>query len=299
MNNNIASILTTAYEIEGLLLVVSRHGNDTPSLVYERIQQAAAKLNEQCKTLTPAPKVNNEPAPTVVAAPAEPEVEEPEVEETTVEEPAVEQAPVPEATIAESPQQVPVEDREPDEDIEFEFIYDDKDEEEDDMEQSQQDDEDMPHSPFSFSNEIEQKVLEDDKDSTFSVVYAQPEPMTPEAPSEIKTTIATPQGDTEEATILIEAYKPAQKKDESIRVDEQLQRNISKDLRSAFSINDRFRFRRELFENDNDVMNNTLDLIESMESAQEAKEYFLNELGWDPNSEEVIDFLNIVCMHFA
>lgn len=285
MNNNIASILTTAYEIEGLLLVVSRHGNDTPSLVYERIQQAAAKLNEQCKTLTPAPEVKNEPAPAPVVEPAPVVAPQPAVQ--------------PEPKVEETAQQVPVEDREPDEDIEFEFVYDDKDEEEDAMEQSQQDDDDMPRSPFSFSNDIEQKVLEEDKENTFSVVYAQPEPMTPEAEAEVKASITTPEGETEEVTMLIEADKPVLENDDPIRVDEQLQRNISKDLRSAFSINDKFRFRRELFENDNDVMNNTLDLIESMESAQEAEEYFINELGWDADSEEVIDFLNIIRKHFA
>ena len=123
--------------------------------------------------------------------------------------------------------------------------------------------------------------------------------MTPEAEPEVKASTTTPEGETEEVTMLIEADKPVLENDDPIRVDEQLQRNISKDLRSAFSINDKFRFRRELFENDNDVMNNTLDLIESMESAQEAEEYFINELGWDADSEEVIDFLNIIRKHFA
>lgn len=286
MNNNIASILTTAYEIEGLLLVVSRHGNETPSLVYERIQQAAAKLNEQCKTLTPA----TEPQPAVVAAPApQPVVEEPApvVEEAPVEqpapvveeEPAVEEAPV----VAEEPQQVPVEDREPDEDIDFEFVYAEDDKQDDEeMEVSQQDDDDLPQSPFSFSSEIEEKVLADD------LHVVMPTPMEPETPAPAV-----------EETVVPAAAVAVEPEQEPIRVDEQLQRHMSKDLRTAFSINDKFRFRRELFENDDYVMNNALDLIMAMESAQEAENYFLNELGWDADSPEVIDFLNIVRKHFA
>lgn len=236
MNNNIASLLTTAYEIEGLLLVVSRHGNDTPSLVYERIKQAAAKLNEQCKELMPPAEAEPAPAHVTETQP----VTEPEVVTHVTE-------------CEDTVQQVPVEDREPDEDIDFEFVYPEDDEP---MQTSEQLDEDEPVAPFSFIKEKESEDITSNENLQL-------------------------QEETDEKEILPPTHHKV------------------KDIRSAFSINDKFRFRRELFENDDYVMNNALDLIMAMESAQEAENYFIDEMGWDANSEEVVDFMEIIRKYFA
>lgn len=83
-----------------------------------------------------------------------------------------------------------------------------------------------------------------------------------------------------------------------MRVDEKLQRTLSQDLRKAFSVNDRFRFRRELFANSDADFNDALNLIETMKSYDEAREYFLDDLGWDEEVPEVADFLNIISKHF-
>ena len=85
---------------------------------------------------------------------------------------------------------------------------------------------------------------------------------------------------------------------DSVRVDEKLQRTISKNFRHAFSINDRFRFRRELFSNSDAEMNDALDMVESMHSLDEAEDYFYGDLGWDKDVEEVADFMEIVRRHF-
>lgn len=90
--------------------------------------------------------------------------------------------------------------------------------------------------------------------------------------------------------------EPAQR---PITVDEKLQRNISKDLRNALSINDRFRFRRELFGNSDLDMNDALDMILTMRSYDEASDYFYGELGWDRDNPDVADFMAIVSKHFA
>ena len=68
--------------------------------------------------------------------------------------------------------------------------------------------------------------------------------------------------------------------------------------RLIFSINDKFRFRKELFENSDVEFNNTLALIASMDSYEEAEEYFLNEEGFDKSNPVVRDFLNIVKKYF-
>ncbi|MCF0181789.1 MAG: hypothetical protein HUK11_06000 [Muribaculaceae bacterium] len=72
-----------------------------------------------------------------------------------------------------------------------------------------------------------------------------------------------------------------------------------KEIRDMFILNDLFRFRRELFQGSADVMNDTLDLVQKMESAEEADAYFLGQLEWNEDSEEVKDFMEIVHRYFA
>lgn len=87
--------------------------------------------------------------------------------------------------------------------------------------------------------------------------------------------------------------------DTELRVDEQLSRNLSKNLKKAFTLNDRFRFRRELFGNKDVEFNDTLNLVEAMHSYEEAEDYFYNDLQWDSESPEVIDFMKIIAKHFS
>lgn len=86
--------------------------------------------------------------------------------------------------------------------------------------------------------------------------------------------------------------------DETLTLDEALQRSMSRDLRKAFSLNDRFRYRRELFGNSDVEMNDTLNLVETMHSFAEAEEFFYGDLEWDKESPEVKDFMAIIRNHF-
>ena len=86
--------------------------------------------------------------------------------------------------------------------------------------------------------------------------------------------------------------------EEDITVDKLLQRSMSRNLKHAFSINDRFRFRRELFENSDVEMNDALNLVEAMQTFAEAEEYFYDILKWDKESDEVIEFMTIIKNHF-
>ena len=86
--------------------------------------------------------------------------------------------------------------------------------------------------------------------------------------------------------------------DKSLTMDEVFIRNKSKDLRNAFSINDKFRFRRELFGNNATEMNDAINLVDAMKSYAEAEDYFYNDLGWNPEAEEVNEFMTIIRNHF-
>lgn len=86
--------------------------------------------------------------------------------------------------------------------------------------------------------------------------------------------------------------------DETLTVDEVLRRKRSSDLHKAFSLNDRFRYRRELFANNDVEMNDTLNLVETMQSFAEAEEFFYGDLEWDRESPEVVDFMEVIKNYF-
>ena len=83
-----------------------------------------------------------------------------------------------------------------------------------------------------------------------------------------------------------------------LRVDEKLQRNMTKDIRKAFSVNDRFRFQRELFAGSASAMNTAIEHIEMMKSYGNAELYFFSQLHWDRDNEDVKDFMAIVRNHY-
>ncbi|MDE6409060.1 MAG: hypothetical protein K2K81_02290 [Muribaculaceae bacterium] len=66
----------------------------------------------------------------------------------------------------------------------------------------------------------------------------------------------------------------------------------------AFCINDRFRFRRELFNDSDAEFNSAMDLVATMEDYEEAEDYFIGDLGWDFEKPEVMDFMAIIRNYF-
>ena len=86
--------------------------------------------------------------------------------------------------------------------------------------------------------------------------------------------------------------------DTPITLDQAYIINKSKDLSTAFSLNDTYRFRRELFGNSAADMTDAINLANAMASYEEAEDYFYEDLGWDKDSEEVQDFMAIIKNHF-
>lgn len=70
------------------------------------------------------------------------------------------------------------------------------------------------------------------------------------------------------------------------------------DVPSGFTLNDKFRFRRELFANSDAEMADALDIVNAMNSVAEIEDYFYNDLCWDPENEDVKDFMHIVTARF-
>lgn len=70
------------------------------------------------------------------------------------------------------------------------------------------------------------------------------------------------------------------------------------DIRKAFTLNDNYKFRRQLFANSQEDYSNALSAIEKMRSTCEAEDYFYNGLHWDRDNQDVKDFMNIVSAYF-
>lgn len=87
--------------------------------------------------------------------------------------------------------------------------------------------------------------------------------------------------------------KPLVKKDELVSA-----KSVEPRGRLVFTINDRYRFKRDLFCNSDAEFNTTLALVASMDSYEEAENYFLDELQWNLQRQEVADFLDILKNYF-
>lgn len=268
MDNSLEQLLKQVLELEGLILVAQRRGEETPLAVHQLISEKAAQIGAFALAEKPA----DEPA----------------------KQNAIDALP----------------DDEPDDDITLEFVDEDADtadEDADAADTAAADEEPQP--------EPEVTVVVDDEPEVVVEVVPEPEPAEePEAEPQPEPE-PEPESIEEEATAQEAADAESEPEiaadaepvtaddfttvdDEPVRLDEALQRNMVKDLHHAFSLNDRFRYRRELFGNSDQVMEETLNHIESMATFDEAENYFYNDLEWEYDSPEVADFMVIIKNYF-
>ena len=60
------------------------------------------------------------------------------------------------------------------------------------------------------------------------------------------------------------------------------------------SLNDRYRFRRELFNFSDEEMEEALEMLSEMNSVEEVEDYFYNDLCWEPEDDIVREFMNMI-----
>ncbi len=333
MNMSIEKMLSHVYEIEGLMLVTRRLGEEnTPDVITDKIKRKVKELAEMCgvtldvaeaPAATEQPATPEAPAPAgQPAAPAEPS----EISEPTEQAAAQEHLPEDDYDADETwqhengeefkevftldyeeprhvpvePDKVPVEDREPDDDITVEFI-------------EAPDEEPVAAEPVApvaapVTPEppvtVQPPIFRPPVDTSDEPV-PEPDPaLLPEADDEPDITVefieapdaAVPEPDEEmpQPPVPTEFPEPV----EPLRVEQKLQRHLSKDIRKAFSLNDRFRFQRELFAGSASAMNTAIEHIEVMTSYGNAELYFFSQLHWDRDNQDVQDFMEIVRNHF-
>lgn len=69
-------------------------------------------------------------------------------------------------------------------------------------------------------------------------------------------------------------------------------------ISSVFNLNDKFRFRRELFGNSDAQYVECLDTLSAMTSVDEAREYLFDDLHWDSENEDVKAFLELLTNYY-
>ena len=237
MDNSLETLLKQVLELEGLLLIAEKRGNDVPNLVIDMIKQKAAAIGEMAGVAASDNKQGIDALP----------------------------------------------DDEPDDDITVEFV----------------DDEDAPSADEPVEAESSATVAAEPEPvvAPEPSVVSEPEPTPVDEPESEPVEAPTPAPEEVEPEAESEEFEP-DPDDQPLTLDEALHRDMTKDLRQAFSLNDRYRYRRELFGNSDSVMNETLNLIEAMHSFDEAEDYFYNDLQWEHDSPEVADFMVIIKNHF-
>ena len=278
MDNAIKDIIDKTLELEGLLLLAqSRAGSELEASVNRLI---VSKKDEVAKLIDAAfggePKCDVEPQPIVMP-----------IDETEADEEVAEEAETEEEPIAE-PVEEPVEES-------IEKSVEEPSEEPEPLENFIPEPVEMPMEP-PVSDIFDDSHLEPiEEPQPIEVPAAEDKPIFDDAPLD------------EEDAPLDEEYEDDEEEDddevlddddEALTLDEALQRSMSRDLRKAFSLNDRFRYRRELFGNSDVEMNDTLNLVETMHSYSEAEEFFYGDLEWDSESPEVKDFMAVIRNHF-
>lgn len=274
MDNAIKDIIDKTLELEGLLLLAqSRAGSELEASVNRLI---VSKKDEVAKLIDVAfggePECEVEPQPIVMP------IDETEADEEVAEEAETEEEPI--AEPVEKPIDEPVEKPAVEHGPLENFI------------------------PEPIEMPVEPPVSDIFDDSHLEPIE-EPQPIDVPTPEDKPIFDDTPLD--EEDAPLDEEYEDDEEEDddevlddddEALTLDEALQRSMSRDLRKAFSLNDRFRYRRELFGNSDVEMNDTLNLVETMHSYSEAEEFFYGDLEWDSESPEVKDFMAVIRNHF-
>ena len=88
--------------------------------------------------------------------------------------------------------------------------------------------------------------------------------------------------------------KPISNERTGLFLNDLLEKNNLSDFRKAFSLNDRFRFRRELFGGDEERMNKAINELNELHSYEDSISYLNDELKWNIEDEAVADFIKLL-----
>lgn len=292
MKTAIQQMLAEAYELEGLLLLADNRGDDTPEYVYTAIGEKIDRLRSLAALSKPAKADDSDDEIIGVTGLGL-------FEAAQTAEPESFDGNDADAVTSEDKLSHELDDAEP-----LSLMLDTELEAETPQTETELESESEPEPETISETQLEpEKESEEEEVPIVDAVITEVEPLE-DAPAETEAeSKEEPMEESEEEEDVTdeeeeEIPEEEPETDEPVRLDEMLQRSKSKDLKSAFSLNDTFRFRRELFSNNGAEMTDALHMVEAMHSFDEAEDYFYGDLGWDRESDDVKDFMAIIKNHF-
>ena len=296
MNNqrNLQQILGIVYEVEGLLLLAQSKGNDTPNEIYDIIQEKLKVISQSF------------PSKEIISDNSESINQDSESED--------------ERSLGNL-----------EDDYDEEYSYESEDERshgnlEDDYDDLNYVEPENEHSPVEIEDIDKYTPSEIEADNEDNSIITDYEPIETQIKDESENNDFIEESDIESVEIVsedifesidsetedldddiielddIDSYDDIEDDNtvlsEPITIEEKLAIQNTRDLRTAFTINDRFRFKRELFGNKDTELADALNMISAMSSFAEVQEYFFEDLEWDKDNPEVIDFLKIISNYF-
>ena len=296
MNNqrNLQQILSIVYEVEGLLLLAQSKGNDTPNEIYDLIQE---KLKVISQSFSSKEIISDNSESINQDSESEDERSHGNLED----------------------------------DYDDEYSYETEDERshgnlEDDYDDLNYVEPENEHSPVEIEDIDKYTPSEIEADNEDNSIITDYEPIETQIKDESENDDFIEESDIESVEIVsedifesidseteeldddiielddIDNYDDIEDDNtvlsEPITIEEKLAIQNTRDLRTAFTINDRFRFKRELFGNKDTELADALNMISAMSSFAEVQEYFFEDLEWDKDNPEVIDFLKIISNYF-
>ena len=316
---SIEKMLSHVYEIEGLMLVTRRLGEEnTPQVITNKIQRKVRELAEMCGVAFPEPVAQPaaDEAP-AVAQPAPAEEAPADAQPAPAEEAPADAQPAPVEEAPADANALPEEDYDADETWQHDNGEEFKEVFELNYEEPQHATTPPPFNIKQDSPAVTETTAVTEApvapaipaiDDCSDEPLPDPDPdVLPEAEDgpDIEVEFIEAEDDTvlepeEEMPIppVPTDFPEVEEPSAPLRVDEKLQRHLSKDIRKAISLNDRFRFQRELFAGSANAMDTAIEHIEVMTSYGNAELYFYSQLNWDRENEVVKDFMAIVRNHF-
>ena len=85
---------------------------------------------------------------------------------------------------------------------------------------------------------------------------------------------------------------------ESPTINEVIEKKKMSDLRKAFNLNERYRYRKDLFGGSEEAMNKVITILNNRQSLDECIQFLEQKLHWDFNDPTVKDFIKILEMRF-
>lgn len=141
---------------------------------------------------------------------------------------------------------------------------------------------------------VQEVIIEKTEIVTEEKATVQPEPV--RQPETVKEEIVIP-----EPAVAVQPelpHKSVTSEKQGVFLSDILEKKNLSDFRKAFSLNDRFRFRRELFGGNEEKMNKAITDLNDIHSYEESVTYLNNELKWNIEDEAVADFIKLLEKRF-